>query len=68
MVVKASSAVNVTSWADVYVPPSGLAVVVGAVGSMLMVYSSVFSASSFPAGSIAENLSVVVVDIGMGVE
>jgi hypothetical protein len=49
----------------VYVPPSGEAVVVGAVTS-LIVYTRVCTVSGFPAVSFAKNLRVVVADIGIG--
>ena len=67
--VAASFADSVSDCADVYVPPGGVAVVVGGVVSgILMVYDSVFGDSSFPAVSFAKNLSVVVVPIGIGIE
>ncbi len=51
-----------------YVAPSGSAVVIGAVVSSVIVYTSVFTDSVFPAVSTAKNWSMVVVDIGMAVE
>src|SRR3990172_764576 len=51
-----------------FVVPSAVVITGAVVFGMLMVYTSVFGDSSFPFRSLAKNLSVVVVLIGIGLE